>query len=59
MRKKFSAKKWQNNKVFDFYYWEQKFLACNFFGVNCFSFFQLSIEFWVLWFPYQIFAEKK
>ncbi len=49
LRQKFSAKTWQKNGVFDFYYCVQKVSAYNFFWVNFFSFFfngfELSVSF--------------
>ncbi len=47
LRKKWSAEKLQNNGVFAFYYFVQKFSAYIFF---------FSIEFCVLWYPDRIFA---
>ncbi len=38
--KKLSTKKWEKNRVFDFYYCVQKFSVCNFLGVNFLTFFQ-------------------
>jgi hypothetical protein len=37
--KKLSAKKWQKNGAFDFYYCVQRFLTYNFSGVICFALF--------------------
>jgi hypothetical protein len=61
------AKKFTNEKVteiwsfFYFNYCVQKFLSYKCFGWTFELFvtgFELSIEFWVLWYPYQILAKK-
>ncbi len=58
--KKLLMEKWQKYDVFLLlqYYWVQKCLAYNFFGVNFCTFsngFELSIKFCVFWHPYRIF----
>ncbi len=55
LRKKFSAKKWQQNWVFDFLLLD--FSAFNFFWVNLFAF-VLTEQLSAFWYPYGIFAKK-